>query len=255
MDDSILKAKEIHKLKKYDDALIIYKEKLEADPINVPALSGAVDCLQSLGNLDEAIALCNNAISIAPNLVITHVLLAYLYYDKEAVDKSNHEAKIVLEIDPNSYDVLCCYGALLFHQGIYQESSQYLKMATEIEPEQYMAHDYLSACYQRLGNSNGLYNEIKILARLRPTFENVVRLISSYFDKIRILVVPLFLLPILVVANSELKFLVLIYLPVTILYAMGGVVSLKNKQWQDSKKRFLIALCFIGFILFVLFSY
>jgi len=255
MDEIISKAKELYQLKKYSDALIIYKEKLEADPINTLALTGAVDCLKSLGNLDDAIALCGSAISNAPDLVIVHVLLAHLYYDKKDTDKSIYEAKTAVGIDPHSSDALYCYGALLFHEGLYQDALDFLKRASEIEPELYEVHNYLSAIYQRLGDRNGFYNEMKNLTRLKPTFENVFGLIGSYFDRNRLFTVVLVLLPLLIIVNKEMKFLLLIYLPFVLLYTAAGVISLKNQQWQKAISKFLSAALFILMSLFGLLNY
>lgn len=252
MKNKLIDAKDFHKAKKVDDALKIYKEILIDEPANISALSGAVEILSSKGDFDDAISLCEIALHNDANLTIPHVLLAYMYYEMNESERAVLEVKTALKMKPDSSEALCCYGALLYHEAQYQDAIKYLRSAVDIDGEMYVAHNYLSACYQRIGNNNKHHDELIIIRRLKPNIENTVRLIASYFENNRMLVIVAAILPIVVIFDARLNFTLLIHVPIILVYIASGLVSLKANQSRYAIGTFSRALMFILFDVFVI---
>ena len=127
MQRKLLEVDELFKSKNFDAALPVYKDILLEEPSNISALSGALEIMRLKEDLDGAVKLCNVALNHDPTLVTPYVLLAHLYYEKQDVDQAMLEVNKALKLDPDSYDALCFYGLLLWHESQYQEAIKYLK--------------------------------------------------------------------------------------------------------------------------------
>lgn len=255
MQRKLLEADELFKLKNFDAALPVYKEILQEEPSNISALGGALEIMRWKEDFDGAVKLCNVAVKHDPTFVTPYVLLAHLYYEMQDINQAMLEVNKALKLEPDSYDALCFYGLLLWYESRYQEAIKYLRRAVEINYDMYLAHDYLSACYQRVGATKEFRRELLVMQRLKPNIENFVRLIGSYFGDNKIFLAITVILPIAALIDTRLKFTLVIHAPIIMFYILSGYVYIKQKQSRLSVRPVFIAMFLFIFDLFVVVSY
>jgi len=161
---------------RYKNALKFYQEILRIEPQNAYAYQGASLSLSNLGQYTQAYEMANRALEINPDLVLPHVVLAYAYDESGEKEKSREEARIALKKDPNSADVLCCFGVLSLLDNNLEAALEYLEKAVTIDPLNYLAQYNLAAVYQNQADKK-LFAQSIILLRLKPSIRNFVKII------------------------------------------------------------------------------
>ena len=84
-----------------------------------------------------------------------------------------------MQLDPESANVICCYGTVLLKEGQIPEAIRYLENAVLRDPDLYLAHHNLSVCYQSTGDYKKYYYHEKELYRLKPNIRKCDCLWSS----------------------------------------------------------------------------
>ena len=76
---------------KYDEAIELYKQALEIDPLYIDAIHGLTMCYQAKGDMDGAIELTKRHIQAAPEDILAWTNLS-MFYQKKGLIKEAEEA-------------------------------------------------------------------------------------------------------------------------------------------------------------------
>jgi tetratricopeptide (TPR) repeat protein len=150
--ESLTTAKEILLTKEYAKALEIYERLIADDATNALAYEGAADCLNKLGRFDEAFSQSIKSTQLDNQLTKPYAIRAYVYLSKNAVEKALHEADVLIQLDPNSFETLQCYGTTLLFNHRIDDGIQMLEKALSINPKSIFCHVNLASSYYRKKN-------------------------------------------------------------------------------------------------------
>jgi len=109
-----------------------YREAIALDPNYCDAMDNLALVLRQNGNTDEAIALYENSIKIAPDNGVAHLGLANTYMGLEEYDKALAEYNVLLTIDPNDPEGYYGAGRVYFSKENYNEAIAQFSIAEEL---------------------------------------------------------------------------------------------------------------------------
>ena len=246
--DSLLKTKD------YKKALEIYLGATESNPRDARAYQGIAQCRYALSQNDEAITACKKALDIDSSLSIPHIILAFIHGRRNNLENSRKEALTALELAPDSFDALDCFGFVLLMEGKNHEGISVLQRALVVNQNAYSAHLNLAIAYQRLGDSKREFEESKIVFRLRPSVKNWFRLAFA-FQRYQIIPATILFVCILVAALLlKAKFLLII----PGLYAAWNIyviyLYLKARLWRKAITEFVSTIFYI-IALYIIYIY
>lgn len=119
-----------------------------ADPMDVLALHTTVARIEpmiSLGRLDEALELCQEAIDLEPSLVEPHVYLGEVAMTQGRPEVAVGHLRRALDLDPDRYETLSNLAVTLIALGRADEARILLDRAVEVNPDREQAHANLAA--------------------------------------------------------------------------------------------------------------
>ena len=73
---------------KYDEAIELYKQALEIDPMYIDAIHGMTMCYQAKGDLDSAIELTKKFVEQAPEDILAFTNLSMFYQKKGMIQEA-----------------------------------------------------------------------------------------------------------------------------------------------------------------------
>jgi tetratricopeptide (TPR) repeat protein len=226
---------------KYREALRYFQDVLSSQPESTIALGGAAYCLYNLKRDDEAAEICRRALSVDPNLVLPHIVLAYICSTHHEKEKSCAEISMALRIESNSAEALCCNGILLLEDEKIDDAIEFLVRAIGVNPEMYLAHYNLIVCYQKKGLLKKYKEEIFIIFRLKPNLVNLIRLLVAFLLTNRVLLTAILVIP-LASLIVKLKVLLVLHLLLILVYFSAGILMIREKQQRIAIGNFAMAL-------------
>src|SRR3989337_208738 len=87
-------------------------------------------------------------------------------YNKRKFDEAITEFKKALELNQKHYDAHFNLGIVYYAQNMHDESIAELKKTIQLNPKSEKAHSILLAIYDKLGNTEGVFEENRILKQL-----------------------------------------------------------------------------------------
>jgi tetratricopeptide (TPR) repeat protein len=99
-----------------------------------PFFARLADHYRSSGNVDKAIALCENGIKHNPGYATGHLLLGRCYYEKEHIEEAKKEFQAVLELDRRNIFTLKTMGDILARNGENKAAAAFYKRAVDYDP-------------------------------------------------------------------------------------------------------------------------
>jgi tetratricopeptide (TPR) repeat protein len=171
---------------KYEEALDLYNKLIIETPTDTLALHGAAKCLYRLNRLHDAIEVCQKALVINLNLPLIHVILADAYDALQDLGRSREEASAAFALDPNSAEVLGCYGTRMLKDNRLDDGISILEKATVLDDNLYFIHRNLVVAYSQKKDKKRVIKELKKLYRLRPSLRLSFEIIFAYMDKMKL---------------------------------------------------------------------
>ena len=95
------------------------------------------------GRYDEAIAECNKAIELDPNMAGAYVNRSFAYSKKGEFDKTIADCNKAIELDPNLADAYNNRGIAYYNKGDYDKAARDFKKAIMLNPENAKAYNNL----------------------------------------------------------------------------------------------------------------
>ncbi len=159
-------------------SLITIRDKLQAASINayrsiipllvLTILTFSVAAYARNDIWRDDVRLWEDTVKKSPAKVRPHYSLALAYFNRNRLDDTIRELKIVLE-KQNFALAHHDLGLVYFKQGRYGLAINEYKKAISKNPEYFEAHEDLGVTYAMLGQHNDAIQELKTAATLRPT--------------------------------------------------------------------------------------
>jgi tetratricopeptide (TPR) repeat protein len=135
-------------------------EKVVTRSPGSPAFARLADIYRSQGQVDKAIALCENGVKANPIYPTGHLLLGRCYFEMERVDEALVEFETVLKLDWKNLFAIKIMGDIHAQKGQREKAAHFYKKASDIEPQNVTVRDmfrrfekYLSVVSETLAES------------------------------------------------------------------------------------------------------
>jgi len=179
MDTILAEAKRDYEADKFKEAAKKYQMILEADPENAPAHQGLAQCLNRLGQYEEAAAECGRALELDSGLAIPHAILGgSIYFRQRRFEKGETELRKAIELDPALEEAYISLGTTLGEQERFQEAVSVLRRALELNPDRSITHYNLSIAYARQKNYSNALREAVRAFQLGPSIRTAKGLVA-----------------------------------------------------------------------------
>jgi putative PEP-CTERM system TPR-repeat lipoprotein len=143
----------LHTKKKPDEALVAYRQALQADPRFVLGHMAILTLLLQQGNLDEAAEQLEKLKKFAARNLQTIYFEAQLAYQKKDLKLAKELSQQLLQQSPNNPRVLQLAGAVELQLGSVAQAEIYLSKAAQLAPELALTRRLLVVTYLRSGQS------------------------------------------------------------------------------------------------------
>ena len=85
-------------------------------------------------DLDKALELAREGVTINPSSHSNHLVLARAYYYKKFLDRATESCETAIELNPNDPDTFILYGAILSHKGEHEKALEQADHAFSLNP-------------------------------------------------------------------------------------------------------------------------
>ena len=123
------------------------RTEVEGDATNPNKLVSFARLLQAAGRYEEAIAGLNRAISLQPDLLEAHLLLADLYGRIGEYENQVEQYEYYLELKPDSPDVLDLLGRIYMERKEYENAGETFGRLLKLRPEDATVLEQIGLAY------------------------------------------------------------------------------------------------------------
>jgi tetratricopeptide (TPR) repeat protein len=124
------------------------------------------------GDLEAAIEIMIEAVSLAPNVGLFHYELGWLYLLAERVDSATRQFRLAIEAQPEEGRFHSGLGMALVKQKKIQEAMPILQQAIGLDPADPDSHNALGMCYIALDEPLSAEAEFRKITELYPYRED-----------------------------------------------------------------------------------
>jgi tetratricopeptide (TPR) repeat protein len=157
---------------KFQEAAEKYRMIIEAEPENAIAHQGLAQCLNRLGEFEEAAKECNRALELDTDLAIPYAVLGgSIYFRQRRHRESEAALRKAIALDPTCEEARISLGATLSRQGRLEEAVVALKEALELNPDRSIAHYNLGLVYGKQERYSDALREAFRAFQLGPSFQ------------------------------------------------------------------------------------
>jgi len=142
-----------HKRGDLENAKLLYKEILEANPAYYPALGNLAILEREFENYNVSKKLLKQTLQINPNYAGAHVCLGSLYQELGELQKAVNHYQQVIKINPNYADAHNNLGSLYQELGELQKAINHYQQAIKINPNYADAYNNLGVLMKKLGDT------------------------------------------------------------------------------------------------------
>jgi adenylate cyclase len=136
------------------------------------------------GEVKEAVALRKKAVALSPNSANYRNLLGIaLLFEGGRTEEAIKEFKMANRLDPFPPNHVLHYTGVAYRvNGEYEKAIEFFKKATERNPDYWLSHFGLTACYGLLGREEEARAAAAEVLRIRPNF-SIEKVSTPYRDK------------------------------------------------------------------------
>jgi adenylate cyclase len=136
------------------------------------------------GEVKEAVALREKAVALSPNSANNRNLLGIaLLFEGGRTEEAINEFKMANRLDPFPPKQILHYTGVAYRvNGEYEKAIKFFKKATERNPDYWVSHFGLTACYGLLGREEEARAAAAEVLRIRPNF-SIKKVYTPYRDE------------------------------------------------------------------------
>jgi tetratricopeptide (TPR) repeat protein len=161
----------LFELKRFDEAMVHFREAVAIDPRNAEAQFDLGNALLRQGQVDASIPYLQNAVDLRPSFLSAHLSLGTALSDKNRYDEAMTQFEQGLELDPNNVLIMINLGGLYAYQGHRAEAISLLEKAARVDPGNALAHCDLGYIYRQNGQLDQAIAEFQTALQLQPEFK------------------------------------------------------------------------------------
>jgi len=168
-----------------DLAIQEYKKALKTDSQNsLIHLNLAATYIKN-NEIPRAIEQLNLTISLNPQAVEPHVILAGLYSSQNKPELATAEYEIALQNaskrDPQNINIYKTLGAVYLQQKKFKEAENIYRLILDLSPNDAEAYFYLGNIYEELKNRNAAISELKKSVELNPDYHEALNYLGYLY--------------------------------------------------------------------------
>lgn len=167
-----------------DTAIEQYKDSLKQDNTTLVHLSLASTFIKK-NDYPKAIEELNQAISLDPQAIEPHALLAILYSAKGEPDLAAGEYEAALKgaskLQPQNIDIYKSLGSIYLQQKKFKEALDTYKLILELSEDDAEAHFYLGGIYYELKSFEAAERELKAAIELKPDYHEALNFLGYFY--------------------------------------------------------------------------
>jgi predicted Zn-dependent protease len=142
-----------------------------------PAFREYADQLAKTGRVDEAIAVAETGLELAPGVIDLQISLAFLYVSRNSRAKARTTLLQALAAAPGRHDVLAALAHVMLLDGEYASAADMYRRLLALRPDDAVLHANFGACLLEMGEREAGEASLRSATRGRP--EMVGRAIRS----------------------------------------------------------------------------
>ena len=163
------------------EAVNLFRAAVTEAPSNALAHQGFAQALLRTHSYEDAQLEARKALELDSHLAIPHVILAYNSNEKRDQESFRVEAAKAYELEPESIEVLVCYGVMLVVDKHLDQGIRALNEAVRLQPADHTARRNLAWALNLAGDRRGALWQARQAFSLRPSLRSAVRLLSMLY--------------------------------------------------------------------------
>ena len=173
-----------HKRGDLENAKLLYKEILEANPAYYPALGNLAILEREFENYNVSKKLLKQTLQINPNYAGAHVCLGSLYQELGELQKAVNHYQQVIKINPNYADAHNNLGSLYQELGELQKAINHYQQAIKINSNHSNSYYNLANSYRKLGELQKAVNHYQQAIKINPNYADAHNNLGSLYQEL-----------------------------------------------------------------------
>ncbi len=132
-------------------AIAIYRQILEQDPTNVPALFHLGGACQGVGDFAEAVACYQKLLRLQPAQAEVHYQIGVSFHNQNSLAEAAAAYRRAVELRPDHAEAHNNLGVILEGQGQWEQAAACYQEALRLRPDYADAHNNLGVVFNRQG--------------------------------------------------------------------------------------------------------
>ena len=162
-----------------------YKKALVTDPQSSLLHSNLGSAFIQKNNPILAIKELKQSISLAPEAVEAHALLALVYAAQDKADLATGEYILALEnatkLEPENIDIYKGLGVIYLQQKKLKQAEGIFKLILNLSPADAQAHFYLGNIYYNLEDYPSVEKELASAVKLKPDYHEALNFLGYFY--------------------------------------------------------------------------
>jgi tetratricopeptide (TPR) repeat protein len=153
---------------RHEEALDQLRQTAARRPPFAPAFREHAGQLAKLGRIDEAIAVMESGLALAPDSVDMQIGLAFLYLNRNNRTKARATLEQALTAAPGRADILAALAQIMLLDGEYASAADAYRHALALRPDNATARANLAVCQLEMGERDAGETSLRAATRGRP---------------------------------------------------------------------------------------
>ena len=170
-----------------DMAIQEYKKALKTDQQNSIIHLNLASSYIKKNEIAKAIEELNLTVSLDPEAVEPHAILALLYSSQNKPESATAEYEIALKNaskrEPQNIDIYKTLGAVYLQQKKLKEAQDTYQLILNLSPNDAEAHFYLGNIYDELNNREAAIEELRKSLQLNPDYHEALNYFATSMSK------------------------------------------------------------------------
>jgi tetratricopeptide (TPR) repeat protein len=153
---------------RHEEALDQLRQTTARRPPFAPAFREHAGQFAKLGRIDEAIAMMESGLALAPDAVEMQIGLAFLYLNRNNRTKARATLLQALTAAPGRPDILAALAQVMLLDGEYASAADAYRHALALRPDNATARANLAVCQLEMGERDAGEASLRAATRGRP---------------------------------------------------------------------------------------
>jgi FimV-like protein len=171
----------------YSKALAEFRKALEEDPGSVGLRIEYADALLQSGDIAQAVEVCQETISRAPERVEPHLLLGRIYYNTRSQEgmraKALEEFEEVLRLEPDQPEAVQAAAEMYFEAQEYEKSADFFRRLRQVAPAELAAYYSEAQALIELKRYDDAIEVLKKGLEIRDDIPNYLVLLAELYTR------------------------------------------------------------------------